>query len=116
MPLTFIELIETHKKTTRMHDVEEAANRIAQEANLLVIDVREPAEYENASLASAVNIPRGFIEFRIADSCSAPDQPVLLHCKTGGRAVLAARTLAEMGYSNVAVVGGTIEDLLAAVD
>ena len=68
MPSTFIELIEIHKKTVSMCSVGEAARRIANESDLVVIDVREPAEFEAASISSAVNIPRGFLEFRIAET------------------------------------------------
>ena len=116
VPISFIELIEAHKQSVSMCDVAEAASRIANEADLVVIDVRETNEFEAGSLPSAVNIPRGFLEFKIAETCSAGDHPILIHCKTGGRAILAARTLSEMGYSNIGVVGGAIEELLAAID
>jgi len=114
--MTFVELIEAHKKDISLCDVEEAAKRIANESELVVIDVREPAEFESGSVPDAVNIPRGFLEFRITEACSVADHPILIHCKTGGRAVLAAKTLADMGYSNVVIVGGAVEDLLAALD
>ena len=115
LPISFIELIQSYRESVSVCDVEEAARRIKQEVGLLVIDVRETAEFESASLPFAVNVPRGFLEFKIATVCEEADAPILLHCKTGGRAILAAKTLAEMGYSNVGVVGGTVEDLLAAV-
>jgi phage shock protein E len=116
MPVTFIELIEGYKQTVSICDVEEAARRIANEPNLVVIDVREPAEFDAGAVSVAINIPRGFLEFKIAETCSSGDHPILIHCKSGGRAILAAKTLAEMGYSRVGVVAGPIEDLLAAVD
>ena len=115
MPTSFIELIEAHKKTVSTCSIEEAAGRIADAADLTIIDVREPAEFQGGSVPSAVNIPRGFLEFKIAEVCSNADHPILIHCKSGGRAVLAAKTLADMGYSNVKVVDGLIEELLAAV-
>ena len=116
MLITFIELIETHKKSVSLCDAETAASRIGSETELVVIDVREPPEFANASIPGAVNVPRGFLEFKIAEVCSAADHPVLIHCKSGGRAVLAARTLAEMGYSKVSVFDGAFEELRAALD
>ena len=116
MPMTFIELIEAAKEGVSICGVAEAAGRIANESDLVVIDVREPAEFEGASARAAINIPRGFLEFRIAEACSAAGHPILLHCKTGGRAVLAAKTLSEMGYTNVEVVVGAVEELLAALE
>ncbi len=56
------------------------------------------------------------LEFRIATACPQPDLPILLYCKSGGRAVLAAKTLAEMGYPSVTAVEGAIEDLITATN
>lgn len=115
-PRTFIELITTYKETTVLCDAGEAAARIQTEVGLTVVDVREPAEFEETAIPGAVNIPRGFLEFQIAHSCPEADQPILLQCKTGGRAVLAARTLSELGYKNVSAYQGTVEELLAAIE
>jgi phage shock protein E len=116
MPRTFIELITIYKETTSICNVEEAARRIKQESDLIVVDVRESAEFEATAIPGAVNIPRGFLEFKIAATCPTAEPPILLHCKTGGRAVLAAKTLSEMGYKNVSAYQGTVEDLLAALE
>ncbi len=115
-PRTFIELITTYKETTTLCDAGEAAGKIKTDASLTIVDVREPAEFEETAVPGAVNIPRGFLEFKIAQSCPEADQPILLHCKTGGRAVLAARTLSELGYKNVSAYQGTVEDLLAKIE
>jgi phage shock protein E len=116
MPRTFIELITIYKETTSICNAEEAARRIKQESDLIVVDVRESAEFEATAIPGAVNIPRGFLEFKIAATCPTAEPPILLHCKTGGRAVLAAKTLSEMGYKNVSAYQGTVEDLLAALE
>ncbi len=116
MPIPFMELISSYKETTSLCDAKEAAQRIRGDSALAVVDVREPAEFEAMSVPGAVNIPRGFLEFKIAESCPRSDQQILLHCKTGGRAVLAAKTLSEMGYKNVSAYQGTVEELLAALE
>jgi len=115
-PRTFIELITTYKETTTLCNAGEAAVKIKTEVGLVVVDVREPAEFKEAAIPGAVNIPRGFLEFKIAQSCPEADQPILLQCKTGGRAVLAARTLSELGYKNVIAYQGTVEELLAEIE
>ncbi|SCK30978.1 rhodanese-like domain-containing protein [Vogesella sp. LIG4] len=81
----------------------------------LVIDVREPDEYAAGHLAGAVNIPRGVLEFRLsADPALADgDRPLLLYCKSGGRAALAARALQEMGYCRVVSLAGGLDAWLA---
>ena len=73
-----------------------------------VIDVREPGEYQAGHLPGAVNIPRGVLEFKIGDNAALAnkDQPIVLYCKTGGRAALSAVNLQRMGYTQVRSLTG----------
>ena len=79
----------------------------------LIVDVREPAERdENGSIPGAISAPRGMLEF-YADPTSPyhraefdPNRRVILHCAAGGRSALAADTLQQMGYTNVAHLDG----------
>lgn len=73
-----------------------------------VIDVREPGEYLVGHLPGAVNIPRGVLEFKIADHAALTnkDLPIVLYCKTGGRAALSAVNLQRMGYAQVRSLTG----------
>jgi rhodanese-related sulfurtransferase len=109
-----LEFISAAKQNVTLCNPTEAAGRVAAETDLLVIDVREPAEFQAGAIASAVNIPRGMLEFQVAGACKEPSHGILLYCKSGGRAVLAAKTLAEMGYSTVTAVEGAVDDLIAA--
>jgi len=115
-PLDPVEFIAKHRATTTTCDAAEAARRIRERGDLLVVDVREPAEFAAGAVEGAVNIPRGMLEFQIGSACESEQPSILLHCKSGGRAVLAARTLRDMGYEDVVVYAGPIEDLLAACD
>ncbi len=73
-----------------------------------VIDVREPGEYLTGHVPGAVNIPRGVLEFKIGDNTALAnkDQPIVLYCKTGGRAALSAVNLQRMGYAQVRSLTG----------
>jgi rhodanese-related sulfurtransferase len=79
----------------------------------LIVDVREPAERdEHGSIPGAISAPRGMLEF-YADPTSAyhkpefdPGRRVILHCMAGGRSALAADTLQQMGYADVAHLDG----------
>src|SRR5262245_51154913 len=51
-------------------------------------------------------IPRGFIEQRIEDQVPEKSVPVILYCAGGSRSALAAKTLGELGYTNVASMAG----------
>ena len=90
----------------------EAAQRVREDpGTLFLLDVREPAEYEAAHIATATNIPRGLLEWKIADAFPDRNQPLLVHCGSGGRAILAAKTLREMGYNNVTAVDGGYDEI-----
>lgn len=75
-----------------------------------VLDVRESSEFEAGRLPGAISIPRGILEFRIGEvpEFARKDAPILLYCRTGGRAALAALALAQIGYTNVVSVTGGI--------
>lgn len=93
----------------------EAVRRVAADDACMILDVREPAEHEKAAVDGAVNIPRGVLEFRVSKVCDDPDRPILVHCATGGRAVLSARALGELGYRNVSVIDASFDDVVAAL-
>lgn len=77
--------------------------------NVIIIDVRESEELrQNGRIEGAVHAPRGMLEF-YADPTTPYYKPefdkskrIILHCASGGRSALAAATLKEMGFTNVA--------------
>ncbi len=79
----------------------------------VLIDLREPEERaQNGIIAGAIHAPRGMIEF-YADPTNSyhrpefdPNRRTILHCASGGRSALAADTLRQLGYSNVAHLEG----------
>lgn len=83
---------------------------VAQAAmpHALLLDVREPAEFDAGRMPGAVNIPRGLLEFKIGDhpQLSQRDSDILVYCKTSGRAALAALNLRRMGYTAVRSIHG----------
>lgn len=80
----------------------------------IIIDVREPAEYAAGHIKGAVSVPRGILEFRISDlpAIKGADTEILLYCQSSGRAALAAQSLAELGYTQVASIAGGYEACL----
>lgn len=87
--------------------------------NVKIIDVREPNEYTAGHIPGAINIPRGVIEFKIWPLTGYPENTDMnitfyLYCKTGGRCSLAARSLKELGFTNVISVDMLFADWQAA--
>jgi rhodanese-related sulfurtransferase len=82
----------------------------------IVIDVREADEYAFGHLPGAVHMSRGLLEFKLSGSpeLAARDLNILLYCKTGGRAALAAVQLHAMGYLKVSSIAGGFDAWLAA--
>jgi sulfur-carrier protein adenylyltransferase/sulfurtransferase len=73
----------------------------------VVLDVREPDEYDQGALPGAVHIPRGFLEFQVEGRIPDKSAPVVVYCAAGSRSAFAAKTLGELGYTDVAsMVGG----------
>jgi len=71
-----------------------------------LIDVREPDEHAQGMIPGTVHIPRGFLELRIERNVPDRAMPVVLYCASGTRSVLAARSLAELGYTHVRSLAG----------
>jgi rhodanese-related sulfurtransferase len=92
----------------RVHEVAPAEAEAALGEVDLLIDVREPAEYQEGHLRGAINIPRGMLEFKLSSDAALEDRGrrVLLYCKGSGRAALAAVAMQEMGYLQVASLAG----------
>jgi sulfur-carrier protein adenylyltransferase/sulfurtransferase len=76
----------------------------------LVVDVREVDEWEQGHLPGAVLVPRGNLESRIERIAPDKTRPVLLYCAVGARSAFSAKTLSELGYTDVHSLAGGIED------
>jgi len=74
----------------------------------IILDVREYDEFAAGHLPGAINVPRGVLEFKIGMIPEAADKnaPVLLYCRTSGRAALSAVQLQRIGYSDVISMAG----------
>ena len=75
----------------------------------IVIDVRERYEWDAGHIPNTVHIPRGSLEEHIESVVPDRSRPVILSCQSGARSLLAARTLREMGYTDVANFAGSFE-------
>ena len=82
--------------------------QISARPELLLVDVREPAEFCTAHIADSINIPRGILEAAASWNYDeteprlviARSKPVVLICRSGNRSALAALTLMAMGFQN----------------
>lgn len=87
--------------------VEELKRRLAHDFNGLLIDVREPDEYEAANIPGSRLIPLGTVEDAI--DTLPRDKEILVHCKSGRRSARAVQLLLEAGFPSVMNVAGGID-------
>ena len=105
--VTFDALIRDLRGQTRELDAAALdAELRASAAVPRVIDVREADEHAQGMIPAAIHIPRGFLEIRIERAVPDRAAPVVLYCASGTRSVLAARSLVELGYTNVRSLAG----------
>ena len=71
-----------------------------------LLDVREPAEYEQGALPGAIHLPRGELEFQVEGKLPNKSAPVVVYCAVGVRSAFAAKTLNDLGYRDVVSLAG----------
>lgn len=86
---------------------EEAKALMAEEENIIILDVREQDEYDAGHIPGAILLPVGMIdEDTAAGMIPEKDTVVLVYCRSGNRSKTAASALAELGYTQVYEFGG----------
>ncbi|MDH5185288.1 MAG: rhodanese-like domain-containing protein [Gammaproteobacteria bacterium] len=76
--------------------------------SMLLLDIREPAEFDAAHIEGSISVPRGILESAcdwgyddtIPALVEARDKEVIVICRSGNRSALAALTMKQMGYKN----------------
>ncbi|MGI9186100.1 MAG: molybdopterin-synthase adenylyltransferase MoeB [Gaiellales bacterium] len=103
---TYRELLAQVKEEISEIDARQLTDELAAAQPPLLIDVREPDEYEQGAIAEAVHIPRGFLESRIEGAAPDKGQRIVLSCASGARSAFGAKALAELGYTDVVSLAG----------
>ena len=102
---SFRDLLAQTKSQITEIDTTSAATRI-DAGGVVVLDVREPDEYEQGALPNALHIPRGHLEAQIEGNVLEKSTPIVVYCAGGVRSAFAAKTLNDLGYSDVSSVAG----------
>ncbi len=98
------ELLNAAKSEIREIEAQEVAANIA---SYTILDVREPDEYEQGAVPGAVHVPRGQLEFNVEGRIPDKNAHLAVYCAGGVRSAFAAKTLQDLGYTDVvSVIGG----------
>ncbi len=87
----------------------DVSEKLDNKEDLLIVDIREPYEYDSLRIQNSVNVPRGILESAcdygyeetVPVLAAAREDQVVLVCRSGNRSVLAAKVMQLMGYTQV---------------
>ena len=100
---SFRDLLNQTKSQIEEIDPAEAERRLPSSTFL---DVRELDEFEQGMIPGAVFIPRGHLESQAENKLPGRDVPIVVYCAGGTRSAFAAKTLSDLGYTNVVSMAG----------
>src|SRR5580765_4161231 len=103
---TYREHLAATRREIREVTAAEAEQLLGAGTRPVLVDVREREEYEQGYIPGAVHIPRGNLAWRIENSVSDRNPPVIVYCAAGNRSAFAAKTLHELGYTDVVSLAG----------
>jgi rhodanese-related sulfurtransferase len=87
-------------------DSESVRQRIAQGDDLLLVDIRTPAEVAQGMIPGSAEMPMHLIPLRMSEI--PKDRDVVLYCRSGARSYQACAYLMQQGYDRVLNLRGGI--------
>ena len=87
----------------------EEAQQKMQDTGVLVLDVREPMEYDRGHIVGAENLPLSVLENGVPKAMTDKSRTLLIYCRSGRRSKDAAQKLLALGYQSVYDFGGVID-------
>jgi rhodanese-related sulfurtransferase len=102
----FLKIVNDSKARVKEVTVAETLDRIKQNPNAVLIDVREESEWAAGHAAPAKHLGKGIIERDIEAAVPDHSAEVILYCGGGFRSALAGDALQKMGYTNVFSMAG----------
>ena len=109
------ELASVVKSEINEISVDTLKSMIDNGEEFLLLDIRQPAEYEAGNIPGSFSIPRGELEFFILDEYYWEEQfmytplktdKIIVYCKSGARGTLATQALKKLGFENVSNLQG----------
>jgi len=99
--------------------VQEVAQRLrdpSPEQSFVLLDVREPDEYETAKIEGSRLIPMGELRQRLSELEPHRDDAIVVHCHHGGRSLQVTEALRAAGFTHVQNMAGGIDQWSQQVD
>ena len=109
----FLAIVQAARNEIAECEASDVRKMMDDGAPLVVVDVRERHEFEAGHLEGAVHIGKGVIERDVEKHDLADDARIVLYCGGGYRSAIAAKSLQDMGWTNVASLWGGWRGILA---
>lgn len=84
------------------------ATQLMNRRNAVLLDVREPKEFDGGRLPNAIHIPLSQLAGRVSELAKLTSRPIIAYCDTGRRSRMAAGTLAKAGFTEIYTLQGGI--------
>lgn len=102
----FLRIVSDAKGRINEVTVADTRDRLENNTNVKLVDVREDHEWDAAHAAGAIHLGKGIIERDIEVTVPDKSTELILYCGGGYRSALAADVLQSMGYTNVWSMAG----------
>jgi len=105
----FTDLVEESSKNVTEIFPWDLEERLEENPALILLDIREPYEFDAMHIKNSINIPRGVLETAcewdyeetVAEIVEAREKEVIVACRSGNRSIFACEVMQKMGYKNV---------------
>ena len=94
-------LVVTACAQAQLISQEDLLAKMEQKDQLLILDVRNTGEFEQAHIPGAINIPHNQLSSRIDELLPYRDKEIVTYCRSGSRVRLAIHTLKKAGFINL---------------
>jgi sulfur-carrier protein adenylyltransferase/sulfurtransferase len=101
MAKTYVELFAEIRDSVKTISLEDLKQRLDRGEKPVLVDVREKDEVKAGFIPGAIHVPRGFLEMQLEGKVPDKNAPIIAYCAGGTRSAFAAKTMQEMGYTNV---------------
>ncbi|HXR46545.1 MAG TPA: rhodanese-like domain-containing protein [Candidatus Limnocylindrales bacterium] len=108
----FLKLVNDAKTRVREITIEQARERLKQNAKAVLMDVREDREWQKGHAAEAVHLGKGILERDLEKLFSDPATEIIMYCGGGFRSALTCDAAQKMAYRNVHSLAGGYKALV----
>jgi len=85
------------------------ATQLLNRQDAVLLDVREPKEYEGGRLPHAIHIPLSQLDARATELAKLAARPIVIYCNTGNRSRMAASKVGKVGFKDIYSLDGGID-------